>query len=265
MDKFMDAHPLTVVIVMFAVLSTPLYLLATYVFSRASIRTGIWLAAGFTAWGAVMCWVNLAQAQEALGPFSPLLVPVCWIAPTALLIAFRRRLLRDPLSQRWLIGLQLFRVIGGVFLIEMTRGHIPGVFAYPAGIGDIAAGVLALAVLIRYRGGQPIPPAAIWAVVVFGMLDFFGAFATGFTSSEGPLHLFSREAPNQVILFPTGLIPMYLVPYAIMFHALSALSLIKFGSESDPAYGASAASSSASAVADLATASSQRSPSLGSA
>jgi len=65
--------------------------------------------------------------------------------------------LSQELSQKWLVGLQLFRVIGGVFLIEMVRGNIPGIFSYPAGIGDILVGVAALAVLLAYRKREHIP------------------------------------------------------------------------------------------------------------
>ena len=37
----------------------------------------------------------------------------------------------------------LFRVEGVVFLIMMALGHLPALFAVPAGLGDIAAGIAA--------------------------------------------------------------------------------------------------------------------------
>lgn len=42
--------------------------------------------------------------------------------------------------------------------------------------------------------------------------------------SETPLQLFFPAVPNHVIVFPTGMIPLFLVPYAIFFHVLSALN-----------------------------------------
>ena len=63
----------------------------------------------------------------------------------------RNWFLSQRLSQKWLIGLQILRLVGILFLIEMILGHIPGTFAYPAGLGDILVALVALAVLLAYR------------------------------------------------------------------------------------------------------------------
>ena len=130
-------------------------------------------------------------------------------------------MLAERLSSHWLIGLQLWRAIGAVFLIEMARGNLPGIFAYPAGVGDVLVAVVALLVLVRFKDFKQIPAGAIHLVGVLGVLDFLSAFFFGFTSSDTPIQLFSHDNPNQVILFPTGLIPLFLVPYAIFFHMLA--------------------------------------------
>ncbi|UCH46419.1 MAG: hypothetical protein JSU95_09790 [Betaproteobacteria bacterium] len=129
------------------------------------------------------------------------------------------------MSQRWLVGLQVWRVIEGLFLIEMARGNLPGMFAYPAGIGDIVVGVTAAVALIAYRSRAQLPRAALLTVLVLGVADFLGAFFFGFTASKGPQQLFFPEVTNDLLLFPTGMIPLFLVPYAIFFHTLSWLSL----------------------------------------
>ncbi len=56
---------------------------------------------------------------------------------------------------------------------------------------------------------------------MIGISDFVSAFFFGFTSSATPLQLFAFDQPNQVLLYPTGLIPLFLVPYAVVFHILS--------------------------------------------
>ena len=66
-------------------------------------------------------------------------------------------------------------------------------------------------------------------VIILGVADFMSAFFFGFTSSESPVQIFYPEIKNNVILFPTGMIPLFLVPYAIFFHTLSYLNLKKFG------------------------------------
>ena len=65
-----------------------------------------------------------------------------------------------------------------------------------------------------------------------GMADFVSAFFFGITSSAGPLQLFHPDVTNNLLLFPTGMIPLFLVPYAIFFHTLSWLNYVKFEKQS---------------------------------
>ena len=155
-----------------------------------------------------------------LAPFGGLLVLAAWILPSIYLFSQRNSF--RFLNQRDLIGLQIFRFIGGFFILEMFRGHIPGVFAWPAGIGDILVALIATFLLLSYRD---IPRWGVILVLVAGLADFTVAFFFGVTSQPGPLQLFSKDFNNQLGLFPTGLIPIFLVPYAIVFHTLSWINL----------------------------------------
>ena len=232
MYSIMNAHPVTVIVVMAAMMVTPIYAFGTYVASQASARKGALIGAGFLLRGAFMSWVCLAGITRSVSPIGRLTIPVgsliipaCWALPTITLLLFRTWIVDRPLSQHWLIGLQLWRAIGGVFLIEMSRHNIPGIFAYPAGVGDLFVAGLAAVVLVRYRNQPVIPRVAIRLVIGFGIADFLSAFFFGFTSSPGPQQLFFPQVVNDSLLFPTGLIPLFLVPYATFFHALSWLEL----------------------------------------
>lgn len=218
----MDASALTLFVIVASIMVTPIYVFATYVFSGASPAKGMQVGLAFLLFGSLMFWVCLSGLPARLGLPGNLIVPLAWVLPSAILFLRRRWFLSQRLSQRWLVGLQLFRVIGAVFLIEMTRGHIPGIFAYPAGIGDVLVALAALIVLLRYR--ETIPAGPIFLVILLGLADFLSAFFFGFTSSDTPFQLFFPAVPNHVIMFPTGLIPLFLVPYAIFFHTLSALN-----------------------------------------
>ena len=229
MYTMLDANPLTLFIVIAAMLVTPFYLFATFAFSGASMKKGMTLSLIVLLFGAFMFLVCLAAVPGKLGLPGNLIVPVAWILPSLLLFFARDWVLTERLSSHWLIGLQLWRAIGAVFLIEMARGNLPGIFAYPAGVGDVLVAVVALLVLIRFKDFKQIPAGAIHLVGVLGVLDFLSAFFFGFTSSDTPIQLFSHDNPNQVILFPTGLIPLFLVPYAIFFHMLAWLNLLKHG------------------------------------
>ena len=225
MYRVMNASPVTVIVVMAAMMVTPIYVFGTYVASQASAKKGAWIGAGFLIWGAVMSWVCLADITRSVGPIGRLIIPACWASPTILLLLFRGWFVDRPLSQHWLIGVQLWRSIGGVFLIEMSRRNIPGIFAYPAGVGDLFVACLAAVVLVRYGNQAVIPRVAILLVISCGIADFLSAFFFGFTTSPGPQQLFFPTVVNDSLLFPTGLIPLFLVPCAIFFHALSWLEL----------------------------------------
>ncbi|MEW5826416.1 MAG: hypothetical protein AB1778_06240 [Candidatus Bipolaricaulota bacterium] len=225
----MNAHPLTVIIIVSTLMITPLYMFATFAFSGASRAKGMRLGVAALVMGAFMFWVCIGDVPRRAGLPGNLIVPAAWIIPSLLLLISRHRVLSEPLSQRWLIGLQLFRSIGALFLLEMARGKIPGIFAYPAGVGDVIAALVALAVLVRFGRRESIPRRAVALVIIVGVADLLSAFFFGFFSSETPVQLFFPAVANNVVTFPTGLIPLFLVLYAIFFHVLSGLNQMMHG------------------------------------
>ncbi len=227
MYKLLDAHVLTVILIVGSIMLTPFYILGVYVFSEASPKKGMQIGSAFLLWGSFMFWVCLSDIRKELA-LGSLIIPLSWLLPSLILYWKRNWFLSQKLSQNWLIGLQLFRVVGAVFLIEMILGHLPGIFAYPAGLGDILVAFVALGVLLAYRKSERIPKAGIFLVIGLGIADFLSALFFGVTSSEGPLQLFYPAVTNNVGLFPTGMIPLFLVPYAIFFHTLSMLNYLKF-------------------------------------
>ena len=128
----------------------------------------------------------------------------------------------DATPHSWLIGVQFFRVLGGVFLVLLAQGLLPGVFALPAGIGDVLVGVLALAVvrLFLVRHSRARLAARIWNL--FGIADLVLAVVTGFLSSPGPFQQLALGNPNQLIsMYPLVMIPAFAVPLFLLLHMLS--------------------------------------------
>lgn len=120
---------------------------------------------------------------------------------------------------QWLVGIQLYRIIGGVFVVLWLAGSIPGLFALPAGIGDVAVGVMAPFVAARYarNAGQGRNAVVWWNA--FGLFDLVVALTLGLLTSPSPLQLFAFEQPNIIISgFPLILIPTFLVPLSILLH-----------------------------------------------
>jgi hypothetical protein len=162
----------------------------------------------------------ICNVPGRLGLLGSILILLMWIWPASLVWVNKKYF--KGLNQRILIALQIFRFIGAFFILEMLRGHIPSSFALPAGIGDIFVGCIATALVLTYKR---IPRWGIILVLIVGLLDFAVAFFFGFTSLPGPMQLFAKEFNNQLNLFPTGMIPFFLVPYAIVFHILSLINL----------------------------------------
>src|SRR5262250_3730646 len=125
-----------------------------------------------------------------------------------------------PLS--WLIGFQVFRVLGAVFLAQWAAGRLPGVFAIPAGVGDVLVGFLALPVAFYLRSGRPGGRAAAYAWNVLGIVDLVVALTLGFLSSPTRFQLLALDAPNRVVgTYPLVMIPAFAVPLALILHGLS--------------------------------------------
>jgi len=119
-----------------------------------------------------------------------------------------------------LIAVQLYRTLGLMFLIAFGLGLIPGVFAVPAGIGDIAVGLLAPFVAWRAMKDPGRARGAIWAWSLLGIGDLVLALTMGFLSSPGRFQMIALGEPNAAIsAYPLVMVPIFAVPLSILLHA----------------------------------------------
>ncbi len=128
----------------------------------------------------------------------------------------------DAIPPHWIIGVQLYRILGIDFLILYFQGQIPGEFAIPAGIGDMLIGITApLVAYLYFRKHRSARTAAIiWNIA--GIFDLTLAVTLGVLSSPGPLQLLSIQSPNELITaFPLVLVPVFAVPLSILLHLFS--------------------------------------------
>lgn len=122
------------------------------------------------------------------------------------------------------MGIQTFRVLGGTFLILYAMGEMPGVFAWPAGTGDLLVGVLAIAVAYA-RAPRVNADLVLWWNIV-GVTDLIVAVATGIASSPSAIQVTAFDQPNELIsMFPLVLVPAFLVPLWIVLHIASLTKL----------------------------------------
>ena len=149
--------PVTEFIIIFTLPSLFWYAFLLYADERRQpTLQAISLATGALAWTA-FTWsvVKYDIDRPVLGEF-PARTLVYFAIPVGLALLFRQSLTARPLSQRLLVSLQLFRVIGLVFVYEHARGVLPGIFAEAAGWGDCLTALVAAGILLRYRQ-LPIP------------------------------------------------------------------------------------------------------------
>jgi hypothetical protein len=191
-------------------------------------RRNFWLAVliPYTLWLAVI-WsgaVNgLFLPRLSPVPLLPLAIFLPVIIGTPILL-FSKRMgqVLDAMPTSWLIALQLYRVFGGVFLVGWARNVIPGVFALPAGIGDVITGLLAVPIAISVAADTPGARRAAVAWNVFGLFDFAVAVSIGLMIAPGPLQLIVPNIPNTTAgVYPNVMIPAFAVPSSILLHALS--------------------------------------------
>lgn len=144
-----------------------------------------------------------------------------------LLLSRRFRGWAETLDLGLLINLQAWRVAGLAFLVLYAQGLLPGGFALPAGLGDLAvafaAPFVAIYVLRRGRGARPL----FLGFTFFGIADFVVAVGLGMVhdlGAHGVLADGSLTTPPMAQV-PLSLIPTFAVPFLLVLHLLS---LVRF-------------------------------------
>jgi hypothetical protein len=209
-------------------------------FARKSARALIAPSAIF-----VGLWLVLAFTLSANGFFSdgpPEALPRIAYAILPLAIGYLAyltipsvRAVIEEIPLHWMIGVQLYRAIGVVFLVEWMLGVLPGEFALPAGIGDVAIGLAApfVAALVKRDAPGARGAAILWNVL--GVADLVVALTMGVLTSPGPLHRLALDNPNfAVTRLPLVVVPTIAVPFSILLHFFSLHRLLS-GVHASPA------------------------------
>lgn len=132
-----------------------------------------------------------------------------------------RRLLNAPGMASRLVLPHTLRIEGVVFLILMAQGHLPAVFALPAGLGDIAAGISA-PFIARHLAKR----SAAIRFHLLGIADLVIALSIGFLAGLGPVQVFHGAATTlSLSQLPLALIPTVAVPAALTLHVISLTQL----------------------------------------
>jgi len=195
--------------------------------SQSSTRHGI----GLTVAVVLAAWFVLVSVLGAVGAFGtppgtpPLPIFVGVVAPVIAFFlffwlspAFRDLVLSIDL--RVATAIQAWRAAGLGFIALYVYHVLPGSFAWPAGLGDMAIGLTApwvVLALIRRPSFAASNVFVAWNV--FGLLDLVDAVSTGALGSALATGTPGEITTGPMAQLPLVLIPAYLVPIFVMLHA----------------------------------------------
>jgi len=182
---------------------------------------------------ALALWLGLvfflgAQGAFVTGAGSPPLPIFLGVAiPLAVFLTayfgwtpFRDFILRADL--RFVTAMQAWRWAGGQFFWLYSWSVLPGLFAFPAGFGDMAIGVTAPWIVLGLVR-NPLFAASrryvIWNIL--GIVDFVVAVSMGVLSSglfHGISALNGNLTTSAMNRLPLVLIPAFVVPFFTMLH-----------------------------------------------
>lgn len=185
---------------------------------------------GSTTTAVLVVWFALVYLLGARGAFvtapgtPPLPILVGFLVP---IIAFFAAWRTSRGFHAFVLGVDLrlatavqaWRFAGLEFLALHAHGVLPGVFAWPAGLGDIAIGVTApwiMLSLARQPGFAAARPFLVWNLL--GILDLIVAIGTGVLASGFAAGLVGATTTGPMAQLPLVLIPVYFVPIFIMLH-----------------------------------------------
>jgi len=187
-------------------------------FWSGSVLLVVWFFASLA-----LSWSGFYQGTLSRVPTVPfgLLIPIAAGLAMFWRVQVLRRIIESvPLS--WIASVQVFRLEGLIFLTLLVEGRLPGVFAWPAGVGDMIVGLFAPVVGIAFACGMR--GSAGWLRVwnLLGIADLVVAVTTGFLTSPSPLQILAFDRPNELIsAFPLVMVPVFLVPLAFLLHLAS--------------------------------------------
>lgn len=176
----------------------------------------------------LFAWLAAVTALGAAGSLArppgapPVPIALAFAVPIVLFLAGVRwwPALREfalALDLRLITAIQAWRFAGLAFIALYVHGVLPGHFAWPAGLGDIAIAATAPWVLLALvRRPDFVGSRAFVAWNWLGILDLLLAVGTG--ALDSALATADRASTVPMAGLPLVLIPAYFVPIFVMLH-----------------------------------------------
>lgn len=189
-----------------------------------------WAASNLVAAAVLGVWLGIVLVLGARGTLvnAPGTAPSALLAAVLLPLVFFSAAFRFAQPFREFVlgidlqlaaSIQAWRMAGFGFLTLYAYDVLPGVFAFPAGLGDMAIGAAApWIVLSLARDRSFAVRAAFRRWNLLGILDLVVAVSIGGLNSALATGMPGEITTGPMALLPLVLIPAYLVPIFIMLH-----------------------------------------------
>ena len=174
--------------------------------------------------GLIIVWFLLSLTASALHVFKndpqqpPLAFGLAVLIPVAIFVLwsasspqFRQFLF--SLNPRTLTLVQSWRIAGFTFLALYAYGLLPGTFALPAGLGDMAIGATAPLIALKLTNLNYRRSFILWQFL--GIADLVTALGSGVTAQLINPH---GVATTPMTMLPMSLIPTFAVPLFLILH-----------------------------------------------
>ena len=184
-------------------------------------------------WVVLLAWlaiVLILGANETLARdpgTPPLLLLIAVLAPIIVFLAAywsvgRFRDLVLSMDLQFAAGIQAWRLGGLGFIALYAYGVLPGLFAWPAGLGDMSIGFTAAWVLRTLRDRPDFVKSGAYRTWnLLGILDLVTAVSLGALSAYLGIGITETITTFPMARLPLVLIPAFLVPLFIMLHVSS--------------------------------------------
>ncbi len=153
---------------------------------------------------------NRIGIAVALAAVTPIVVFSLWLTVSK---TFRQFAL--SLNPSTLTLVQSWRILGFTFVLLYANGVLPGIFALPAGYGDMAIGATASLAAWKLAKRSNRNSFVLWQML--GIADLVMAVSLGTTAGFLSPHSTSMVA---MTVLPLSLVPTFFVPLLLIFHVI---------------------------------------------
>ena len=141
---------------------------------------------------------------------------------TGLLVSPKVRAFALSLDPGFVTSLQSWRIVGAMFVALYAFNQLPGLFAWPAGVGDALVGLAAPFVVWRLlKAPQSLGTRRFRMFHYSGMFDFVVAVSTGIIAREHIPGLVEGATSAAMGQFPLTMIPTFFVPMFTILHIIA--------------------------------------------